>query len=66
MGGEGVKIKQLARELKVTSRQLIDRCRSEGLRVQNSITKLRPDQEALVRSWFADQATTPSTSTTGP
>ncbi len=53
MPKKGVKVKELAVELGVTSRQLIDRCRAEGLFVQNSITKLPPDKERLVRSWFA-------------
>ena len=53
MAKKGVKVKELAVELGVTSRQLIDRCRAEGLFVQNSITKLPPDKERLVRSWFA-------------
>ena len=48
-----IKVKHLAVELGVTSRQLIDRCRAEGLFVQNSITKLPADKERLVRSWFA-------------
>lgn len=47
-----IKIKDLARELGVTSRALIDRCRAEGLRVQNSITKITPSQAEMVRAWF--------------
>lgn len=47
-----MKIKELAREIGLTSKQLIDRCSAEGLPVQNSVTKLRPDQVLLVRSWF--------------
>jgi hypothetical protein len=49
---ERISIKSLARELDVTSRAVIDRCRSEGLWVQNSITKLTPKQAEMVRSWF--------------
>lgn len=52
MAKKGIKIKDLAVELGLTSRQLIDRCRAEGLFVQNSITRLGPDKERLVRSWF--------------
>jgi len=55
MAKKGVSVKQLARELGLTSRQVIDRCRAEGLAVQNSITKLDRDDEQRVRTWFTDQ-----------
>ena len=54
MSQRGMKVKELARELGVTSRQLIDRCRAEGITVQNSITRLSPDVEKVVRSFFAE------------
>ena len=53
MAKKGIKIKDLAHEIGITSRQLIDRCRAEGYPVQNSITKLNPELERRVRSWFA-------------
>ncbi|MEK7731665.1 MAG: hypothetical protein AAB363_07390 [Planctomycetota bacterium] len=53
MAKKGIKVKDIARELGLTSRQLIDRCRAEGLHVQNSITKLNPESERTVRGWFA-------------
>ncbi|HNQ23312.1 MAG TPA: hypothetical protein PKK06_09490 [Phycisphaerae bacterium] len=56
MGKKGIKIEDLARELGLTARQLMERCRAEGLAVQNSITKLRADQERRVRSWFVRDA----------
>lgn len=52
-GKRSIKLKDLARELGITSRQLIDRCRAEGLFVQNSITKLDRQAEAKVRGWFS-------------
>ncbi len=52
MAKKGVKVKELARELGVTSRELITRCRAEGLFVQNSITRLDADQVTRIRSWF--------------
>ncbi|UCE61538.1 MAG: hypothetical protein JSU63_07265, partial [Phycisphaerales bacterium] len=52
MAKPGIKIKDLARELGVTSRQLIDRCRENGVKAQNSLTKLPPQTERTVRSWF--------------
>ncbi len=54
MAKKGIKIKELARELAVTSRELIDRCRVEGLTIQNSITKLDTDTERRVRAWFEE------------
>ena len=56
MGKRGVKVKDLSTELGITSRQLIDRCRAEGIAVQNSITRLSPDVEKAVRSWFAEES----------
>ena len=53
MAKKGIKVKDLAQELGITSRQLIDRCRAEGFPIQNSITKLNPELERTVRSWFA-------------
>jgi hypothetical protein len=56
MAKKGIKVKDLARELGVTSREVIDRCRAEGMAVQNSITKLNVDRERRVREWFAAQS----------
>lgn len=56
MAKKGIKVKDLAAELGVTSRQLIDRCRSAGVPAQNSITRFPPHVERLVRSWFAEQS----------
>ncbi|MEK6798949.1 MAG: translation initiation factor IF-2 N-terminal domain-containing protein [Planctomycetota bacterium] len=56
MAKKGIKVKELARELGVTSRQVIDRCRGAGLAIQNSITKLNPELERQVRRWFETTA----------
>lgn len=56
MAKKGIKVKDLARELGVTSREVIDRCRAEGLAVQNSITKLNVECERRVRGWFGANA----------
>jgi hypothetical protein len=53
MAQKGIKVKDLARALGVTSRELIDRCRAEGMAVQNSITKLNVESERRLREWFA-------------
>ena len=57
MAGKGVRIKDLAGQLGVTSRQLIDRCREQGLPVQNSITKIPPAAERVIRGWYAENGT---------
>ncbi|MEK6677482.1 MAG: translation initiation factor IF-2 N-terminal domain-containing protein [Planctomycetota bacterium] len=53
MAKKGIKVQDLAKELGVTSRRLIDRCREEGLAVQNSITKIELHQAEVVRKWFS-------------
>lgn len=62
MAKKGIKVQDLARDLGLTSRQLVDRCRDEGLSVQNSITKLKTEHERLVRSWFAPKKSTAESS----
>ena len=56
MAKKGTKIKDLARELRVTSRALIDRCRELEIGAQNSITKLNPRDEARLRENFSKVA----------
>lgn len=53
MAKKGIAAAELARQIGTTSRRLIDRCRAEGLFVQNSITKLSAEEERRVRAWFA-------------
>lgn len=53
MAKRGISVAELARQIGTTSRRLIDRCRLEGLFVQNSITKLNAEQERRVRHWFS-------------
>ncbi len=48
-----IKVKQLAKELGVTSRRVIDLCREAGIPIQNSIAKLNADAERLVRAKIA-------------
>jgi hypothetical protein len=52
MAARGVKVKELAAELSVPARQIVARCRAEGIPVQNSITRLGPEAERTVRLWF--------------
>ena len=51
-----VKIKDLAKELGVTSRRIINHCRHEGWPVQNSLTKLDPALERAIRASFHHNA----------
>ena len=55
MAAERLKVKALAKELGVTSRAVIDRCRAEGFPVQNSISRLEPSLAEAVRTWFGSQ-----------
>ncbi len=63
MSKKGLKIKELAQELGITSRALIEKCRESGIPAQNSITKLsdaHADQaRALFRSKNSDDAAAP-------
>lgn len=52
MAKKGIKVKELAKELGATSRAIIDRCRAEGIPVQNSLTRLNRETEQSVRVWF--------------
>lgn len=58
MGAERLKVKALARDLGVTSRAIIDRCRAEGFPVQNSISRLEPSLVEAVRTWFGSNPQT--------
>lgn len=53
MSKKGIRVKDLAGELGITSRTIISRCREHGIRVQNSIGRLSADDEGTVRKWFA-------------
>lgn len=61
MAKKGISVKQLAQEFGMTSRRLIDRCRAEGVPVQNSITKLDKATERTVRAWFTSSNAPTST-----
>lgn len=56
MAKKGISIKELARELGITSRQIIDRCREANIPAQNSITKLDAAAERQVRAMFTPPA----------
>lgn len=55
MRTKGVKVKALAKELGVTSPRVIDRCRAEGIDVQNSASKLSHQEAQRVRAGFRSE-----------
>lgn len=57
MGKKGPKIKELARELGVTSHRILERCRGEGVPAQNSASRLDLSTADRVRAWFNAAAT---------
>lgn len=52
MKSERAKVKELARELRVSVRELVERCRAGGMTVQNSVSRLTVQEERIVRGWF--------------
>jgi translation initiation factor IF-2 len=48
----------LAKELGVTSKAILDKCRAEGLDVKNHMTVLSLGLEATIREWFSEGAHT--------
>lgn len=62
---KGIKVKELAGELGVTSRAIIDRCREGGLPVQNSVSRLDRSTEQAVRAWFELTTDRPASEQTG-
>ncbi|MCC7292309.1 MAG: hypothetical protein IT449_09640 [Phycisphaerales bacterium] len=52
MGKKGPKIKELARELGVTSHRILEHCRREGVPAQNSASRLDLPTADRVRVWF--------------
>ncbi|NLF30394.1 MAG: translation initiation factor IF-2 [Planctomycetes bacterium] len=47
---------QLAKELDVTSKQVLEKCRAEGLDLKNHMAALSAGLEATIREWFSDDA----------
>jgi len=47
---------ELARELGVTSKQILAKCRAEGLDIKNHMTALSAGLEATIREWFSEGA----------
>ena len=50
------RIFELAREMGVTSKIVLEKCRAEGLEVKNHMTALSAGLEATIGEWFSDAA----------
>ncbi len=55
---------ELARELGVTSKDVLTKCRAEGLEVKNHMTALSAGLEATVRDWFSEESSGTAVETT--
>ncbi len=58
------RIFELARELGVTSKDMLEKCRAEGLDVKNHMATLSAGLEATIRDWFAEAASGTAVETT--
>ena len=47
---------ELAKELGVTSKTMLEKCRAEGLEIRNHMATLSAGQEATIREWFTEGA----------
>ena len=45
---------ELARELSVRSKDVLEKCRAEGIDVKNHMTSLSAGLEETIRGWFSD------------
>lgn len=65
MRKKGPTIKEIAREIGVTSHALMIRCREEGIFAQNSITRIEPALVPRIKAWYdsSDATTEPPDAT---
>ena len=45
---------ELAKELKVRSKDILEKCRAEGLDLKNHMATLSAGLEATIREWFSE------------
>jgi translation initiation factor IF-2 len=55
------RIFELARDLGVTSKMVLTKCRAEGLEVKNHMSTVSAGLEATVREWFTEESRSPHT-----
>jgi translation initiation factor IF-2 len=58
-----IRVFELAKELDVTSKQILDKCRAEGMDLKNHMATLKAGQVATIRDWFSEAASTTSVET---
>ena len=51
-----MRVFELARELGVTSKVVLEKCRAEGLEIKNHMSTLSVGLEVTIREWFSDAA----------
>ncbi|MCY2924540.1 MAG: translation initiation factor IF-2 N-terminal domain-containing protein [Planctomycetota bacterium] len=49
-----MRVFELARELAVTSKVMLDKCRAEGIELKNHMAALSAGLEATIREWFSE------------
>jgi len=49
-----IRVHTLSKELNVSSKAILDKCRAEGLDVKNHMTVLSAGLEATIREWFSE------------
>ncbi len=55
---------EIARELDVTSKVVLTKCRAEGLKIKNHMSTISAGLEATIQEWFSEQATGTAVETT--
>ena len=56
---------ELAREIGVTSKVILEKCRAEGLELKNHMATLSAGLEATIREWFSEEVTQTAVETAG-
>lgn len=51
---EKLRVHQLAKDLNVKSKVVLDKCQAEGLPIKNHMSTLSAGQEATIREWFSE------------
>ncbi len=49
-----IRVHNLAKELGVTSKAILEKCRAEGMRLKNHMSVLTVGQAATIREWFSE------------
>ncbi|MHC5112204.1 MAG: hypothetical protein ACYTHJ_20285 [Planctomycetota bacterium] len=60
MRKKGPKIKDLAKEIGVSSNTLMLKCREAGIFAQNSVTRIEPNLVPAIKAWFEPESQPPT------